>query len=32
VLEVAPALLKRFGIEPPSYMVQPTALESALAT
>jgi hypothetical protein len=32
VLEVAPALLTRFGIEPPSYMVQPTALESALAT
>ena len=28
VLEVAPALLRRFGVEPPDYMARPTVLES----
>jgi hypothetical protein len=27
VLEVAPTLLRRFGIQPPDYMVQPTVLD-----
>jgi hypothetical protein len=31
VLEVAPALLRRFGVEPPDYMVQPTVLGSAVS-